>query len=138
MAFFGLIFGIGFTISKIVEIEESIFIYGLTLLLFIVAYKIALRLTSGKAEITLHKKNIEFKWIKKPFFRFQQDVNLDVGDVDGWKFRSEYQYDYFKIYSSKPSIGFERLPEWHPAKDDFYEFKLQFSQWFAKLKERQK
>ncbi len=138
MAFFVPLIGIGYLTSEVFEIDDSFLVYVLTIVLFFVCYKLALKLSYGTARITVAKEYIEFKWIKKPLLRFQQNIKLDYTDINGSKFRQEYQYDYFKIYSKGPSIGFERFPEWHPNKDEFYQFKQAFSQRMDRVNKKRK
>ena len=101
---------------------ESFPAFLFTVSTFIITYVIACKLTFGKAQITLSNKKVEFLWVEKPILTMQKNESVNIEDIESWKYRTEFQYSYFKIYNPSEVITVMRLPYWNPEKDDFDNF----------------
>ena len=134
-----LILIIGITGKSLFGIMESFFVVIFTIFTFITSYLIAYKLTIGKVEITLSNKKVEFLWMKKPILTFQNNESVEMDKIESWKFTTEFQYSYFKIYNPSDIITISRLPNWNPEKDDFDNFLFTFKKIIEKLnKKREK
>ena len=120
-------------------ILESFYAFLFTVFTFITSYLISYKLTLGMAEITLTNKELDFVWKKKPILRFQNNQSIKIKDITSWKYRAEFQYNYFKIYNPSKIITVMRLPNWSPEKDDFENFYFTFKKRIENLnKKREK
>jgi hypothetical protein len=111
-----LILVIGITGMKLVGIMESFPAFLFTISTFIISYLFASKLTFGKAQITLSNKKVEFLWVEKPILTMQKNESVNIEDIESWKYRTEFQYSYFKIYNPSEVITVMRLPYWNPGK----------------------
>ena len=131
-----LILVIGITGMKLVGIMESFPAFLFTISTFIISYLIASKLTFGKAQITLSNKKVEFLWVEKPILTMQKNESVNIEDIESWKYRTEFQYSYFKIYNPSEVITVMRLPYWNPEKDDFGNFLLTFKKRIENLNKK--
>ena len=139
ITFLTLILIIGITGMKLLGILESFYAFLFTIFTFVTSYLISYKLTLGIAEITLTNKELVFVWIKKPILRFQNNESIKIEDIKSWKYRAEFQYNYFKIYNPSEIITVMRLPNWSPEKDDFDNFLFTFKKRIENLnKKREK
>ena len=77
--------------------------------------------------------------MKKPILTFQNNESVEMDKIESWKFTTEFQYSYFKIYNPSDIITISRLPNWNPEKDDFDNFLFTFKKIIEKLnKKREK
>ena len=129
---------IGYVVTSIFGVLETVFAIIFAVTLFIVSYLISSKLTLGIAQITLSNKKIDFFWIKKPILTFQNNVSVDMDKIESWKFRTEFQYSYLKIYNPSDIITIMRLPNWSPDKDDFNSFRIAFKKRIENLNEKRK
>ncbi|AMC10246.1 hypothetical protein Lupro_02805 [Lutibacter profundi] len=83
-------------------------------------------MTLGKVQVTLTTKKIDYLWIQKPLFTFQNNESIDIESIKSWKYQTEFQYSFFKIYNPADIITIMRLPNWSPEKDDFDNFLFAF------------
>ncbi|MBJ97841.1 hypothetical protein [Mesonia oceanica] len=132
LAFITLILSCAFIVSKIQETinekpnELIVFLFFAFLIFGI--YWVSVKLTSGIAEITLTKRKIEFKWLKKPILKSQDDLSFDLNEIDSWNIQREFHYDTLDINSKFSSISISRFPEWRNDKDDYQSFINTFTQ----------
>ena len=133
-----LITTIGIVGIKLLGIIEPFFAFLFTISTFITSYLIAYKLTIGKGEITLSNKKIEFIWLKKPILTFQKNESVEIENIESWKYRTEFQYSYFKIYNPQEIITIMRLPNWNPEKDEFENFLFTFKKRIENLNEKRK
>ena len=133
-----LILIIGITGMKLLGILESFYAFIFTIFTFITSYLISYKLTLGIAEITLTNKELVFVWVKKPMLRFQKNESIKIEDIKSWKYRAEFQYNYFKIYNPSEIITVMRLPNWNPEKDDFDNFLFTFKKRIESLNKKRK
>ena len=118
---------------------ESSLAFGFSILAILFSYFISLKLTIGRVQINLTNKDIEYLWLKKPFFTFQNNESIKIESIKSWKYRDEFQYSYFKIYNPSESITIMRLPNWSPEKDEFDNFLFTFKKRIDNLnKKREK
>jgi hypothetical protein len=129
---------IGITGMKLVGIMESFPAFLFTISTFIISYLIASKLTFGKAQITLSNKKVEFLWVEKPILAMQKNESVNIEDIESWKYRTEFQYSYFKIYNPSDVITVMRLPYWNPEKDDFDNFLFTFKNRIENLNKKRK
>jgi len=134
-----LILIIGITGMSLFGIMETFFASIFTVSTFVTSYLIAYKLTIGKVEITLSNKKVEFLWVKKPILTFQNNESIEFDEIESWKFRTEFQYSYFKIYNPLDIITIMRLPNWSLDEDDFNSFRFAFKKRIENLnKKREK
>ena len=133
-----LILIIGITGMKLVGIMDSIPAFLFAILTFIISYLVASKLTFGKAQITLSNKKVEFLWLEKPILTMQKNESVNIEDIESWKYRTEFQYSYFKIYNPSEVITVMRLPNWNPEKDEFENFLFTFKKRIENLNKKRK
>lgn len=127
------------TMSTIGKLDSSFFSFVFAVIILIVSYWIAYKLTIGQTQITLSKKTIDFFWMKKPILSFQNSVSIDMEKIESWKYRHELQYSYFKIYGYDIDITIMRLSSWVTNNDDFHSFIVAFEKRIEKInKKREK
>lgn len=108
--------------NKTIAIILSIFAIGFS-------YFIALKLTSGIAEISLNSKQIEFNWVEKPIFTLQNNTSILNKNLSDWSYRNVWiYYDYIKLYDSENQIVVINLfnPK-YGHNDDFYKLRMQLN-----------
>lgn len=90
-------------------------------------YLIASFMAKGIAEVNLSNNQIEFTWLKRPIITTQSNQTIKVEDIDTWRFRKEYYYNYFIIHSKKSdNMILYRDSTWDDEKDDFASFLREF------------
>ena len=121
--FMSLSFSISYLIINIFGIIESNLVAGIVSVAFLISiYYVSFKLTTGISEIKLTNKTVEFNWIKKPLLTFQKNTIISLKDIENWKFRTEFHFDYIKIQNSSNEIVIIKLHPWNQKKDNFYDF----------------
>ena len=68
----------------------------------------------------------------------QKNESVNIEDIESWKYRTEFQYSYFKIYNPSEVITVMQLPYWNPEKDDFGNFLFTFKKRIENLNKKRK
>jgi hypothetical protein len=91
------------------------------------SFILASYLSKGKVKITLSEEQIEFEWLKKPFFTPQANRTIKFKNILSWRFRKEPHYKYFIIDINKSEdLTLYRDSIWDNNKDDFGAFMADF------------
>lgn len=136
---FAIVLLLGGPALQYLNIESEIEGLITIIFLFILAIDLSDISTKGIVELSLTEEKILFRWVSKPFFARQEDRIIQLEEVIGWRFRREYQYNYFSIQIAGPeeNLVLYRAGVWNDAKDDFATFLKEFRKYIEAYNKKQ-
>jgi len=127
---------IGYLGLKVFGIMNSFIAILFVVFTFSISYLISYNLTLGKVQVTLTNKKIDYLWLQKPLLTFQNNESIDIENITSWKYQTEFQYSFFKIYNPADIITIMRLSNWSPEKDDFDNFLFAFKKRIERINKK--